>query len=94
MYKNRTLTSPTIYISFATVYAADSCSGIGMTASATMLQLSRQLGLQWTVRHHYNTIVTISTSTNIFSLYGIGCSSTVSFNYTDFLCHACSKFHL
>ena len=34
-----TLTSPTVYVSFASIYASDSCSGVGTTHGATIVPL-------------------------------------------------------
>ncbi|KAI9701715.1 MAG: hypothetical protein M1820_006343 [Bogoriella megaspora] len=44
-----TFTSPTVYISYGSVYASDSCSGIGSTHSATIVPIanSRDLSSVW-----------------------------------------------
>jgi hypothetical protein len=68
VYDDVTLTSPTVYVSFAEVHAQDSCSTIGKTYS--------------------NTIVALTTSADLSSLWGYDWYnpahlSTASFNYSD-----------
>ena len=41
VYDGVTLTSPTVYISYRTLYASDSCSGLGRTISNTIIALSK-----------------------------------------------------
>ena len=67
---NTTFTSPTIYISYATLYASDSCSAVGTTYYSTIIPLanSNQLSSLW--------------QTFPFPVYYTGPSSA-SFNFTD-----------
>ncbi|EME77592.1 uncharacterized protein MYCFIDRAFT_179110 [Pseudocercospora fijiensis CIRAD86] len=64
-----TFTSPTVYISFDTLFASDSCSGVGKTYSSTILAIpnSRDISSLWGM-----------------SLVN-GLQSTAAFNYTDLL---------
>ncbi|KAK1823214.1 hypothetical protein LTR12_002287 [Friedmanniomyces endolithicus] len=45
MVDNTTLTSPTVYISYATLYASDSCSGVGRTIRHTVVPLENSQDL-------------------------------------------------
>ncbi|KXS94238.1 hypothetical protein AC578_10099 [Pseudocercospora eumusae] len=64
-----TFTSPTVYISFNTLFASDSCSGVGKTYSSTILAIpnSKDISSLWGM-----------------SLVN-GLQSTAAFNYTDLL---------
>ncbi|KAF7193255.1 hypothetical protein HII31_05481 [Pseudocercospora fuligena] len=64
-----TFTSPTVYISFDTLFASDSCSAVGKTYSSTILAIpnSKDISSLWGM-----------------SLVN-GLQSTAAFNYTDLL---------
>ncbi|KAK5116285.1 hypothetical protein LTR85_009257 [Meristemomyces frigidus] len=48
---NHTLTSPTVYISYATLYASNSCSGVGRTVWNTVIPLSNNADLSSLAYH-------------------------------------------
>lgn len=73
---NTTLTSPTLYISLASVYASDGCGGVGPTKAATIIPIpSDQLSSSW------NTVS--SESSGPFAWECALSSGIASFNVTD-----------
>jgi len=73
---NTTLTSPTMYISLASVYASDGCGAVGPTIGATIIPVpSDQLSSSWE-----------TVSSHSAGPYDWGCgihSGIASFNVTD-----------
>ena len=70
MYSGATLTSPTVYISFDTLYASDSCSGVGHRYSDTILAVNASTDLSSLYGIGYKTALP---------------TGTASFNFTDLI---------
>ncbi|EMC97694.1 hypothetical protein BAUCODRAFT_462885 [Baudoinia panamericana UAMH 10762] len=77
---NTTFTSPTYYLSFASIHAADACGPIGPTITSTIIPFPTQYTLSsiWG-------IPTACTYTNVLGASSNVLTATASFNVTDIL---------